>query len=96
MDTAVSVELFVEILNRYVYYFDQQNETVSLSLLPSSPINAKIYQCKTSTDSSPAGDDQIHQRSHRAHPLESQYKPRDGDFGGAKEAFSTNAGLYLQ
>ncbi len=29
MDTAVSVELFVEILNRYVYYFDQQNETVS-------------------------------------------------------------------
>ncbi len=31
MDTAVSVELFVEILNRYVYYFDQQNETVSLT-----------------------------------------------------------------
>ena len=31
MDTAVSVELFVEILNRYVYYFDQQNETVKLS-----------------------------------------------------------------
>ncbi len=31
MDTAVSVELFVEILNRYVYYFDQQNETVCLS-----------------------------------------------------------------
>ena len=29
MDTAVSVELFVEILNRYVYYFDQQNETVN-------------------------------------------------------------------
>ena len=28
MDTAVSVELFVEILNRYVYYFDQQNESV--------------------------------------------------------------------
>ena len=33
MDTAVSVELFVEILNRYVYYFDQQNETVSLPLV---------------------------------------------------------------
>ena len=29
MDSAVSVELFVEILNRYVYYFDQQNEQVS-------------------------------------------------------------------
>lgn len=33
MDTAVSVELFVEILNRYVYYFDQQNETVSQPLV---------------------------------------------------------------
>lgn len=29
MDTAVSVELFVEILNRYVYYFEQENEAVS-------------------------------------------------------------------
>jgi vacuolar protein sorting-associated protein 35 len=28
MDAAVSVELFVEILNRYVYYFDQENEAV--------------------------------------------------------------------
>lgn len=45
MDTAVSVELFVEILNRYVYYFDQQNETVSIYssltfptlLLPKNP-----------------------------------------------------------
>ncbi len=32
MDTAVSVELFVEILNRYVYYFDQQNESVISSV----------------------------------------------------------------
>jgi hypothetical protein len=32
MDTAVSVELFVEILNRYVYYFDQQNEAVSSAM----------------------------------------------------------------
>jgi hypothetical protein len=32
MDAAVSVELFVEILNRYVYYFDQENEAVSYSL----------------------------------------------------------------
>jgi vacuolar protein sorting-associated protein 35 len=31
MDTAVSVELFVEILNRYVYYFEQENDAVSLS-----------------------------------------------------------------
>lgn len=37
MDAAVSVELFVEILNRYVYYFDQENDAVSclpLSLTP--------------------------------------------------------------
>ncbi|KAA6415629.1 MAG: vacuolar sorting-associated 35 [Lasallia pustulata] len=33
MDTAVSVELFVEILNRYVYYFEQQNETVTTKYL---------------------------------------------------------------
>lgn len=31
MDTAVSVELFVEILNRYVYYYEQENEAVSVS-----------------------------------------------------------------
>jgi hypothetical protein len=28
MDAAVSIELFVEILNQYVYYFDQENEAV--------------------------------------------------------------------
>lgn len=33
MDTAVSVELFVEILNRYVYYYEQQNETVTTKYL---------------------------------------------------------------
>jgi vacuolar protein sorting-associated protein 35 len=30
MDAAVSVELFVEILNRYVYYFDQENDAVGV------------------------------------------------------------------
>jgi hypothetical protein len=35
MDTAVSVELFVEILNRYVYYFDQGNDSVRIPLPPS-------------------------------------------------------------
>ena len=30
MDAAVSIELFVEILNQYVYYFDQENEAVSV------------------------------------------------------------------
>ncbi|KAI9892409.1 MAG: Vacuolar protein sorting-associated protein 35 [Vezdaea aestivalis] len=33
MDQAVSVELFVEILNQYVYYFDQQNEAVTIKYL---------------------------------------------------------------
>lgn len=28
METATSIELFVEILDRYVYYFDQQNDSV--------------------------------------------------------------------
>ncbi|GAB7356449.1 hypothetical protein MBLNU459_g7217t1 [Dothideomycetes sp. NU459] len=32
MDTAVSVELFVEILNRYVYYFDQENDASPLQV----------------------------------------------------------------
>jgi len=29
METAASIELFVEILDRYVYYFDQRNESAS-------------------------------------------------------------------
>ncbi|KAK7524487.1 vacuolar protein sorting-associated protein 35 [Phyllosticta citriasiana] len=33
MDTAVSVELFVEILNRYMYYFDQENDAVTTKYL---------------------------------------------------------------
>lgn len=32
METTTSIELFVEILDRYVYYFDQGNEAVSVSL----------------------------------------------------------------
>ena len=34
METATSIELFVEILDRYVYYFDQRNESVRGSLRP--------------------------------------------------------------
>ena len=36
MDAAVSVELFVEILNRYVYYFDQENEAVRIRIYPAA------------------------------------------------------------
>lgn len=34
METATSIELFVEILDRYVYYFDQHNEAVSAPAFP--------------------------------------------------------------
>lgn len=33
METATSIELFVEILDRYVYYFEQRNESVSMHIL---------------------------------------------------------------
>ncbi|PSR80671.1 vacuolar protein sorting-associated protein 35 [Coniella lustricola] len=33
METATSIELFVEILDRYVYYFDQHNEAVTTKYL---------------------------------------------------------------
>jgi vacuolar protein sorting-associated protein 35 len=42
MDTAVSVELFVEILNRYVYYFDQENDAVSWSDIPMMSMLTRI------------------------------------------------------
>jgi vacuolar protein sorting-associated protein 35 len=46
MDAAVSVELFVEILNRYVYYFDQENDAVSCNaLFPRT--NPKDHQVTT-------------------------------------------------
>lgn len=45
METATSIELFVEILDRYVYYFDQHNESVrtfayALPLLASRPTSS--------------------------------------------------------
>lgn len=43
MDAAVSVELFVEILNRYVYYFDQENDAVSLPLPRFLPLPKALY-----------------------------------------------------
>ncbi|KAL5615564.1 uncharacterized protein BROUX77_001401 [Berkeleyomyces rouxiae] len=33
MESATSIELFVEILDRYVYYYDQQNESVTTKYL---------------------------------------------------------------
>lgn len=33
MDPTVQVQLFVEILNRYIYYFEKGNEAVNASIL---------------------------------------------------------------
>ncbi|KAG0241486.1 Vacuolar protein sorting-associated protein 35 [Mortierella sp. GBA43] len=33
MDSVTNVELFVEILNRYIYYFEKQNESVTIKYL---------------------------------------------------------------
>jgi hypothetical protein len=67
MDTSVSVELFVEILNRYVYYFDQQNETVS-----SAQINRTFSQVLIDFG---AGHNEILEWTYRAHPFEPFYQP---------------------
>lgn len=48
METATSIELFVEILDRYVYYFDQKNESVcrhpSHHPSPTNPIYILVSQ----------------------------------------------------
>ena len=72
MDTAVSVELFVEILNRYVYYFDQQNEVVSYSS-PHHPLSPRSYALLISHV---ADHHQIHQWPYRAHSFQSTNKSR--------------------
>lgn len=64
MDTAVSVELFVEILNRYVYYFDQENDAVSWSR---RTLTISILTRKS-------GDDQISERTDRIDSLEPQHE----------------------
>lgn len=66
MDAAVSVELFVEILNRYVYYFDQENEAVS-------NLSKRLNKVHLLT-SMIIGDHQVPQRPHRADPLQSQHQ----------------------
>lgn len=47
METATSIELFVEILDRYVYYFDQQNESASFSWQVPTGYNANLCQVTT-------------------------------------------------
>ena len=59
MDTAVSVELFVEILNRYVYYFDQENDAVSFDFV--MHLNSR---------SQSQGHHKVSQRADRAHTFQ--------------------------
>ncbi|KAJ4299157.1 retromer complex subunit Vps35 [Kalmusia sp. IMI 367209] len=46
MDAAVSVELFVKILNRYVYYFDQENEPRTLDYIASREYEGVVTTLK--------------------------------------------------
>jgi hypothetical protein len=88
MDTSVSVELFVEILNRYVYYFDQQNESVSYYYNDDGLIPVLINYC--------AGDNQILEWADRAHPLQPFHHPgsESCDSGKPKAAFLPNVGVH--
>ena len=73
MDQAVSVELFVEILNRYVYYFDRQNEAVGF--------RAPTYILLRSLANLNPGHGKVPQRTDRIDLLESgqQREQRDRD-----------------
>lgn len=55
MDQAVSLELFVEILNRYVYYFDRQNEAVTVKYLNGliELIHSNLANSESSTTETP-------------------------------------------
>ena len=82
MDTAVSVELFVEILNRYVYYFDQQNEAVSTIVATSILSLIKL------------GHNQIPERPHRTNPLKPANKPRISNDRYAQTPFPADDRVY--
>lgn len=62
MEQGTSVELFVEILDRYVYYFDQANESASLTLWLMLICTAILTYI--------LGYYQVYQWLNRAHPLE--------------------------
>ncbi len=86
----MSVELFVEILNRYVYYFDQQNETVKMTPNPRQMLAEAQH-----ADVAP-GDNKVSERFNRAHTLEFTDEPREHELGGSEETFPTDAGLYIK
>lgn len=69
METATSIELFVEILDRYVYYFDQQNESVSFKDPKASSLNNMEILFAISSNSLISGYNKISKWAHRAHTL---------------------------
>jgi hypothetical protein len=69
MDTAVSVELFVEILNRYVYYFEQENDAVSFSTLISWVPTSFRFQAWCTDEVTTAGHNKILEWPDRTHSL---------------------------
>lgn len=84
METATSIELFVEILDRYVYYFDQKNESVCHP--PSQWLHERILT------SLATGHNQIPQRPDRTHPRQSGGEPAGlGVGGGEPEALFADA-----
>lgn len=90
MDTSVSVELFVEILNRYVYYFDQQNETVSWHQSDGHGLLLKVLmECLS-------GYNKISERAYRAHPFKPFHQPRrqSCDVRKPKATFLPDVGVH--
>jgi hypothetical protein len=85
METATSIELFVEILDRYVYYFDQQNESVSQSAFFPCCMRPNI----------PVGNDQVPQWFDRIDPLQSRWEPAGfGVHRNQSKALSSDAREY--
>ncbi|KAK5081068.1 retromer complex subunit Vps35 [Exophiala xenobiotica] len=74
MDTAVSVELFVEILNRYVYYFDQQNETVTTKYLNGL---IELIHSNLSTSAAEAGNNSAQQNQAMENPKKHFFRTLD-------------------
>ena len=80
METATSIELFVEILDRYVYYFDQKNESVS-----GWTINCHRTLQQKLTRASPLGHHQVSEWSDRAHPLQPGWQLAGLSLGGSEQ-----------
>jgi hypothetical protein len=89
MDAAVSVELFVEILNRYVYYFDQENDAVSTGPHAEPAIISSISHTNL-------GNYKVSQRSHRTHSLESSIQRKCFEPRATTPSLSAHLGLYCE